>query len=244
MTSLPHWIHSWPRQSHAVLRRRIRQAGAPTGALPPGSAASLRGIGAISALVLVLVALAACSPLPPALRGTQANAAARDVHFMRPGRPVRIHIPAIGLDWPVAPVGRDATGAMDAPQGPADAPSWHEGFWYQYGYLVGQPGNAVIAGHVDDLSGNLTPFARISELRPGDAIYVRTDRGDTLRFVVTRVATLANAIGGPNDPTVAAIFGPSPSPNLNLLTCAGAWVGNEFDQRLAIFSTLAQDGSA
>lgn len=203
-----------------------------------------KGLFTLAALIVALVALAGCSPLPPALRGTSASAAGRDVHYMRPGRPVHLTIPSIGLDWPVVPVGRDVTGAMDAPQGPADAPSWHEGFWYRYGYLAGQPGNAVIAGHVDDLAGNLTPFARISQLQPGDAIYVRTDRGDTLRFIVTRVAALTNGVGGPDDPTVAAVFGPSATPNLNLLTCAGAWVGNEFDQRLAIFATLAQDATA
>jgi hypothetical protein len=206
-----------------------------------------RGLAAalVASALGAALALASCA-LPPALQRLQGQPSPTSgpaVHYLRAGRPVHIRIPAIGLDWPVVPVGRDATGAMAAPQGPESAPSWHEGFWWQYGYLAGQPGNAVIAGHVDDVLGNLTPFAHISRLQPGDAIYVQTDRGDTLRFAVIKVTTVANPVGGPNDPTIAAIFGPSATPNLNLLTCAGDWVGNEFDQRLVVYSTLAQDAS-
>jgi Sortase domain len=200
-------------------------------------------LAAASALGTVVVLLAGCAGMPPALAGQASPTPGRVMRYVRPGRPVHIQIPAIGLDWPVVPVGRDATGAMDAPQGLENAPSWHEGFWWEYGFLAGQPGNAVIAGHVDDVVGNLTPFAGISRLQPGDAIYVGTDRGDTLRFAVTHVGTVENPVGGPNDPTIASIFGPSESPNLNLLTCTGNWVGNEFDQRLVVYSTLAQDSS-
>lgn len=187
-------------------------------------------------LVMMLVPLlAGCVPLPSFLArpgGTGAN------HSTRAGRPERLRIPAIGLDMPVVPVGLDMNGAMSAPQGPENSPVWHEGFWYNGGYLTGQPGNAVIAGHVDDDNGKLTSFAAITRLEPNDAIDVVTDHGDTLRFTVVRVAEVANPIGGPNDPTVTSVFGPSRTPNLNLITCAGSWVGNEFDQRLVVYATL------
>jgi Sortase domain len=197
--------------------------------------AGMLGPAVVLALALVL---GGCVPLPPALAGQPSAGGAGKSSGPRAGRPVHLSIPAIGLDWPVVPVGRDATGAMDTPQGPESAPSWHEGFWYKYGYLAGQPGNAVIAGHVDDVAGNLTDFARISQLQPGDAIEVRTDQGDTLRFTVMRMESVPNPVGGPNDPTIGAIFGPSATPNLNLITCTGTWVGNEFDQRLVVHATL------
>jgi hypothetical protein len=196
------------------------------------------GLGIALALGVVVLLLGGCIPLPPALAGQSAGASGHPARFLRPGRPVWIRIPVIGLNMPVVPVGRDVTGAMYTPQGPESSPIWHEGFWYQDGYLVGEPGNAVIAGHVDDPAGNLTAFSRISQLEPGDAIVVRTDRGDTLSFVVTRVTAVPNPVGGPSDPTVNAIFGPAHTPNLNLLTCTGTWVGNEFDRRLVVYSTL------
>lgn len=193
-------------------------------------------VAAFGILLLVAIAgpLAACNPLPSFLAARAGTAA----HTLRPGRPVRLRIPAIGANMPVVPVGLDANGAMAAPQGPESSPIWHEGFWYDGGYLAGQPGNTVIAGHVDDDNGNLTPFAGITRLEPGDAIYVVTDHGDTIRFTVVRVAEVANPVGGPNDPTVTSVFGPSRMPNLNLITCAGTWVGNEFDQRLVVYATL------
>lgn len=190
------------------------------------------------------VLVTGCGALPPALAGGSAPAPPTPTDRPVAGRPVRLRIPSIGLDWPVIPVGRDVTGAMDTPQGPESAASWHEGFWWKYGYLAGQPGNTVIAGHVDDVRGNLTSFAQVTQLAPGDDIYVTTDRGQTLRFTVTRLATIPNPVGGPNDPAIASIFGSASTPNLNLITCTGDWVGNEFDQRLVVYSTLAQGSGA
>ena len=201
-----------------------------------GISGGKRAVGMLMAGLLGLC-LVACNPVPPALRGQAAGATATP--SAQPGPPAHIRIAAIGLDWPVVPVGRDANGAMDAPQGGADAPSWHEGFWWEYGYLVGQPGNVVIAGHVDDLEGNLTPFAQISQLQAGDVIEVTTDKGAVFRYTVTQVKSVPNPVGGPSDPTIAALFGPAAVPQLNLITCAGEWVGNEFDQRLVVNSTLA-----
>jgi hypothetical protein len=202
--------------------------------------AHVRKVTACLALAGVL-ALTACSAVPPRLQGLFEHGAPQPTAApdpLRPGKPTHLTISSIGLDWPVVPVGRDATGAMLAPQGPESAPSWREGFWWQYGYLAGQRGNAVIAGHVDDVDGNLTPFAHISELQPGDVMMVRTDVGSTLRFKVTSVEIVPNPVGGPNDPTIASIFGSADTANLNLITCTGDWVGNEFDQRLVVHSTL------
>lgn len=199
---------------------------------------SRRALGSV-VLALLALLLASCVPLPPALARYASSASPTAADPLRAGRPVHIRIPAIDLDWPVVPVGRDSTGAMETPQGPEDAPSWHEAFWWKYGYASGEVGNAVIAGHVDDVAGNLTDFSRISQLQPGDAIYVRTEYGNTLRFTVTKVATVPNPVGGPNDPTINGIFGPATTANLNLITCSGTWVGNEFDQRLIVYSTLA-----
>lgn len=201
--------------------------------------ARVRTLAACTLAALAL-AVSACSA-PPAIQQLTQSATPTPkpaLNPLAPGKPVHITISSIGVDYPVIPVGRDANGAMATPQGPESAPSWHEGFWWEYGYLAGQPGNAVIAGHVDDVAGNLTPFSRISQLTPGDTVLVKTDVGSTLRFQVTKVAEIPNPVGGPSDPTIADIFGPASTANLNLITCTGDWVGNEFNQRLVIYTTL------
>jgi hypothetical protein len=195
-------------------------------------------------LVGLLVLLGACAPHPtwppPGLGASGTATPTPQHHLAQPaGQPVRVAIPAIDLDWPVVPVGLTADGTMDAPQGPPDSPVWREGFWWRGGYHVGAPGNAVISGHVDDDSGALTPFARIAELRPGDSVVVTLAEGGTVRFRVEHVARVPVPVGGPKDPTLRTIFGPATTPRLNLITCAGTWVGSGYDQRLVVFTTLA-----
>jgi sortase family protein len=190
--------------------------------------------------VLTLALLTACAPHPTwPPPGLGASTAAPATHSVQPvGQPTRIQIPEIALDWPVVPVGLDADGAMAAPQGGPDSPVWREGFWWPGGYRVGEAGNAVIAGHVDDPSGALTQFARIAELQPGASVLVTLDGGSSARFRVRRVARVPVPVGGPNDPTLQEVFGPASTPRLNLITCAGTWMSGGFDERLVVFTTL------
>jgi hypothetical protein len=187
----------------------------------------------------MLMLLGACAPHPTwPPPGLGAAAPAPPTRAAAPaGPPQRLRIPAIGLDWPVVPVGLGADGAMDAPQGAPDSAVWHEGFWWRGGYRVGEAGNAVIAGHVDDDAGALTTFARIAELQPGDAVLVSLAGGGVVTFRVERVARVPVPVGGPNDPTMRAIFGPAGIPRLNLITCAGAWASGGFDERLVVYTT-------
>jgi hypothetical protein len=39
---------------------------------------------------------------------------------------------------------------------------------------------------------------------------------------------------------VQRIFGPSLTPNLNLLTCWGTWDGTTYNRRLVVYSTLVR----
>jgi hypothetical protein len=190
-------------------------------------------------LVLVLMLLTACAPHPtwppPGLGGSVPAQPTRPAQPV--GQPARIRIPVIGLDWPVVPVGLDVDGTMDTPQGGSGSIVWREGFWWRGGYRVGQAGNAVIAGHVDDVSGALTAFARIAELQLGDSVLVTLAGGNVAHFRVQRVVRVPVPVGGSNDPTLRTIFGPAATPHLNLITCAGTWVSGGFDERLVVFTT-------
>jgi hypothetical protein len=126
----------------------------------------------------------------------------------RAGAPLRIQAPAIGLDAPVAAIAADAHGALAAPGDPAVAG------WLATGPAPGEVGPAVVTGHVRYRGPAV--FARLAELAPGDLVRLLRADGTTAVFVVTAVATYPKAAF----PT-AAVYGPTPDPQLRLVTCGG-----------------------
>lgn len=128
------------------------------------------------------------------------------------GVPTRVRIPSIGVDAPVARLGLEPDGAMQAP------PDWDVPGWYAGGPRPGQVGPAVIAGHIDSLSGPAV-FFQLARLETGDEVLVMTDAGRVLRFVVDGRQTFTKA----RFPT-HLVYGPQPVPVLRLITCTG-----EFD---------------
>ena len=152
--------------------------------------------------------------------------------------PVWISSPKANIDGSVIQVGVDQTGAMAAPEGANNDPVWFQGFWWQYGAIPGQIGNAVIAGHLDRKDGSPALFWGLRRLAVGDSVYVRNALGQTLHFVVTEVKTFYNPTGGPDDPVMQRIFGPAQTANLNLITCTGDWTGKEYTKKLVVFTTL------
>jgi hypothetical protein len=130
-----------------------------------------------------------------------------------PTPPSRVRIPSIGVDAPLDPLRLDAAGALEVPQ------DYARPGWYADGTLPGDPGPAVIAGHVDDKRGPAI-FYRLHELRPGDEVDVL--RG--ARWVPFRVVGTERYAKNrfPN----ARVYGPTPDAELRLITCGGA-----FDRR-------------
>jgi hypothetical protein len=160
-----------------------------------------------------------------------------------PNQPNRIRIARLGVDSPIMPVGEDHYGAMAAPGAghPASDPIWNTAFWWERGAAPGQPGNAVLAGHVDRSDGSHAIFWNLRQMQPGDHISITNQAGQTFTFRVTSIESFDNPDGGPTDPVIQRVFGPAPTANLNLISCYGAWVGTEFNRRLVVFSTLITD---
>jgi sortase (surface protein transpeptidase) len=151
--------------------------------------------------------------------------------FDAAGRPVRLEVPALGVDAFVEEVGLTADRAMDVPKG------WENVGWYNRGYRPGEPGNSVIAGHLDTTSGGPAVFWDLAQLLPGDEISVTYENGDRYTFVVQETGEFDyNAEGD----TIDRIFGDSPTEDLNLITCQGTWdrSSRTYDKRLVVFSTL------
>ena len=136
-------------------------------------------------------------------RGTERTAAA----------PVRVRVPAAGVDSELLRLGTDATGALVPPD------DFDRAGWFTGGAVPGDVGPAVVAGHVDSVDGPAV-FARIGELGPGDEVQVDRADGTTARFTVTEVARYPKTAF----PT-EAVYGPTPRAELRLVTCGG-----EFDR--------------
>lgn len=125
--------------------------------------------------------------------------------------PVHISIPAIGVDTDLVGLDRGADGWIQAPE------DYDAVGWYEKGVLPGEVGPAVIAGHVDSPTGPAV-FIDLPRLTPGDTVAIERADGSTADFVVTGLQTVEKG----SFPT-ESIYAPTPTPQLRLVTCAGAW---------------------
>jgi len=125
--------------------------------------------------------------------------------------PVRVRIPMAGVDSVLERLSRAADGTMALPSR-ADRAGW-----YAEGPRPGQPGPAVVIGHVD-WDHSPAVFFHLQELRPGDLVYVdRADRS-AARFRVTGLARVPKS-RFPTD----LVFAPTLEPSLRLVTCGGSF---------------------
>ncbi|MCP2322532.1 hypothetical protein HDA40_001039 [Hamadaea flava] len=185
----------------------------------PGSAIRRhRASGPVGAVLLALVAVGALSgamsllwvdarPSPAA--GWLAGVPTPDVSPTAASLPpTRLRIAAIGVDSALATLHLDVRGRLTAPS------SFGIAGWYAEGTVPGEPGPAVIAGHVDSIHGKAV-FYRLDRLRPGDRVEVRRG-GSWVSFAVTAVHEYAKSAF----PT-AEVYGPTPDAQLRLITCGG-----------------------
>ena len=124
------------------------------------------------------------------------------------GPPTRVRIPRVGIQSGLVGLDLDGKGELEAP---AD---FGTAGWFAQGPRPGDPGPAVIAGHVDSYKGPAV-FYRLRELRPGDRVEVL--RGD--EWVPFRVVTTAHYPKS-TFPT-EAVYGATPGAELRLITCGG-----------------------
>jgi sortase (surface protein transpeptidase) len=125
--------------------------------------------------------------------------------------PVALAIPAIGVRTKLIHLGLTAAGALQVPSSTSVAG------WYTGSSRPGAMGPAVIAGHIDSYHGPGV-FFRLSQLRPGDRVYVRRADGTIALFRVTAGRSYAKD----HFPTLA-VYGPTPDAELRLITCGGTF---------------------
>jgi sortase (surface protein transpeptidase) len=199
----------------------------------------------LAGLAAALVLVAGCSaasaeradgPRPATATTAGGLEAARGFHSTRGYRatpvPVRLQIPGIEVDTKLQRLGREQDGTVEVPEGPRE---WEEAGWYEGGTRPGDPGSAVILGHVDSRREGPAVFYRLRELRRGDQIKVVRADGSIVRFAVDRTEQYPKS-RFPTD----AVYYPTGTPELRLVTCGGEFdTGiHHYKSNVIVFATM------
>jgi sortase (surface protein transpeptidase) len=158
--------------------------------------------------------LAEPAPPPPAAAAPTVTTrdAAPTVVPQRPA-PVRLAVPALGVDAPVEPVGVRDDGQMALPDD-VDRLGW-----YRFGPVPGAEGSAVLAGHVDDADQGLGALAPLRDAEPGAEVVSTDAAGTATRWrVVSREVLEKQAL------PVDRLFARTGEPRLVLVTCGGPFL--------------------
>jgi sortase (surface protein transpeptidase) len=142
--------------------------------------------------------------------------------------PLHVAVPEIGVDAEVIELGLNSDGTLEVPSDFAQAG------WWSGGSKPGEPGPAVIVGHVDSLKGPAV-FYRLTELNPGDVIVVADDNGKELRFAVDRLEQHDK-----NDFPTDAVYTRTNTPTLRLVTCGGSFdeSARSYRDNIIVFASL------
>jgi len=139
--------------------------------------------------------------------------------------PKTINIPKLGLNREISVVG--------VVEGRIGVPADWQGVGYFSGSSkVGENGNTIIVGHLDDNLGRPAAFWAIRSLAAGDEIIL----GDGHRSFTYRVLESAFVPDGSGEVLQEGLGGPG----LILVTCGGTWsmVTHSYSQRLLVKARL------
>lgn len=143
--------------------------------------------------------------------------------------PIRVVIPAIGVDSGLVRLGLKRNGTLQVP------PNGFPAGWFTGAPTPGEKGPAIIAGHVH-WAGRAGVFARLARLEPGDLITVTRQDRSTALFRVSRVQQYPKA----TFPS-AAVYGDIDHPGLRLITCGGLDnVSAKYEANLVVFADLTR----
>jgi hypothetical protein len=130
---------------------------------------------------------------------------------MAASKPIRIEVPAIGVDSDLMALGLQPDGTLEVP------PDGFPAGWFTGAPTPGERGPAVIVGHIDWVTGPGV-FYELGSLSVGDEIRVSRADGSVAVFTTTQLAEY------PKDafPT-ALVYGDIDHAGLRLISCGGSF---------------------
>ena len=172
-------------------------------------AAACAALGATAVVCSMIAAAAppeAATPTPP----SASESSFRSVRtYVDVAEPVRLRIPPPGTDPRLPPLGVAPAREIEVPAHSAP-PGGFDG-----GPRPGQPGPAVILGHVDSKAGPAV-FYRLARLPVGAKVLGDRADGSTIDFRVRGTQHVAKT-AFPTD----LVYAPTLEPSLRLVTCGG-----------------------
>jgi len=142
--------------------------------------------------------------------------------------PVSIAVPALGLDQALIELGVTEERTLEVPE------DWMDIGWWATGPAPGEPGGAVIAGHVNG-DGKPAVFAELPSLERGAEVVVTRADGSAATYIVRSKEQFAKD-DFPNE-RMYTFEGPS---FLHLVTCGGSFDtrSGHYDDNIVIFAEL------
>ncbi|MCF3129512.1 MULTISPECIES: class F sortase [Streptomyces] len=153
-------------------------------------------------------------PQPSAAEGRPEAAEERlTAPALPPSPPTRIRIPGIRVNAPLMGLGLTKSGSLDVPP----ASNKNLAGWYEAGTAPGEPGTAIVAGHVDNTEGPAV-FYDLGALKRGATVEVDRKDGGVAVFTVDAVEVY-QARDFPDE----KVYGAAKRPELRVITCGGGY---------------------
>lgn len=214
-----------------------------------GAAAALLLLAGLLSAMAVLVMARQSAPLTPvdpsqggpagaeagqtaitaATAPNQTPQASRGASHSPAADPRRVRIPVIGVDATTIPLGLRPDGTIEVPT------DFDQTGWWADGPEPGEPGPAVVLGHVDSIDGPAV-FSRLADLNVGDVVHVDREDGTTISYRVDRTEQ------HPKDdfPTDAVYGRHGDESVLRLVTCGGWFDRNarSYVDNIIVFASL------
>ena len=160
------------------------------------------GMVAILALLALIVGMSS---------GSSSSSSSAPPLLLAAATPMKVTVPSISADSSLVPTGILPDGELEVP--PLSQPL--QASWYDESPTPGQPGPAVVLGHIN---GNGKPgiFADLDKVKAGEDIMIDRADGQTAVFTVDHVDTVPKS----NFPT-ADVYNDTPDSQIRLITCGG-----------------------
>ena len=179
--------------------------------------------------------LSAATPTAP--RAAPAVANVLPPGFAKPVAATTQHVPPVELAIPVVSIRSRLVGLRLNNDGTVQVPQdYGAAGWYADGPAPGDPGSpAILIGHVDSASGPGI-FFRLTQVKVGDAILIRSADGQVLRFVVYAAKNYAKTTF-----PAKQIYAGGASPEIRVITCTGTFdqATKHYESNLVVSARLA-----